>query len=138
VAPTSVLDASALLAYAHDEPGAEVVEDALTNGAAMSLVNWAEVLTVIVRAGRSLTEFERRLTDAGVLGPEGLLALVALTSADARLAAELYLQTSVAGLSLGDRVCYATGLRLRLPIFTAERAWPALAIPGAVVRLIRP
>ena len=38
-----LLDASAVLAAVFDEPGAELVEDALRRGAAMSSVNVAEV-----------------------------------------------------------------------------------------------
>ncbi len=40
-----VLDASALLAYVRDEPGAEVVDQALEQGAYVSAVNWAEALS---------------------------------------------------------------------------------------------
>ena len=40
---TVVLDASALLAYLLDEPGAEVVEG-LLGDARMASVNWAEVV----------------------------------------------------------------------------------------------
>lgn len=42
---TSVLDASALLAYLQGEPGAEIVAIALTQKSAISSVNWAETLT---------------------------------------------------------------------------------------------
>lgn len=43
----SVLDASALLAYLNEEPGAEVVEKALAAGTAIGTVNWAEVLSKV-------------------------------------------------------------------------------------------
>ncbi len=38
----AVLDASAFLAYAFDEPGAQLVEAAMGEGAVMSAVNLAE------------------------------------------------------------------------------------------------
>ncbi len=40
---TAALDASALLAFLHGEPGADAVE-AVLRGAAISAVNWSEVL----------------------------------------------------------------------------------------------
>ncbi|MFD1734834.1 hypothetical protein ACFSC4_31120 [Deinococcus malanensis] len=41
----TVLDASALLAYLADEPGAEHVEAALGHGCTIHHVNWVEVLS---------------------------------------------------------------------------------------------
>jgi PIN domain nuclease of toxin-antitoxin system len=46
-----VLDASALLAYLNEESGAEAVEQALPNGAYISAVNWAEVLSKVAESG---------------------------------------------------------------------------------------
>ncbi|MEC4813190.1 MAG: hypothetical protein SAK29_07950 [Scytonema sp. PMC 1069.18] len=42
---TSVLDASALLAYLQGEPGAETVACALIQNSAISSINWAETLS---------------------------------------------------------------------------------------------
>ncbi|MDB9435071.1 MULTISPECIES: hypothetical protein [Microcystis] len=52
----SVLGASAFLAYLRDEPGAEVVENALINGCYISIINWVEVLSKIVDLGESPEE----------------------------------------------------------------------------------
>mgnify|MGYP005839926651 FL=1 len=41
----TVLDASALLAYLFDEPGADVVAEALASGACMSAVNFSAELS---------------------------------------------------------------------------------------------
>ena len=41
---TVVMDSSAILAFAFDEPGADVAESALCDGAMCSAANWAEVL----------------------------------------------------------------------------------------------
>ena len=49
--PASILDASALIAYLHDEPGADAVVDAITAGAAVSVVNWAEALSKVATDG---------------------------------------------------------------------------------------
>ena len=52
----SVLDASAFLADLRDEPGAEIVENALINGCYISIINWVEVLSKIVDLGESAEE----------------------------------------------------------------------------------
>jgi len=54
--PASVLDASstdsALMAVLHAEDGASVVIEAIGDGAAVSVVNWAEVLSKLAEAGK--------------------------------------------------------------------------------------
>lgn len=47
----TVLDASAVLALLQDEPGADIVEDAIDDDAIISAANLAEVLTKMVDAG---------------------------------------------------------------------------------------
>jgi ribonuclease VapC len=46
-----VLDASAFLAYLRNEAGALVVEAALLQGAFISVINWAEVLSKVADLG---------------------------------------------------------------------------------------
>lgn len=67
--PRWVLDASALLAFLGDEPGADVVERALEQGAVMSAVNWAEVLSKAAEVGEDPDALATRL-----MGGEGQLA----------------------------------------------------------------
>jgi len=62
----SVLDAAAFLAYLRDEPGAEIVENALINGCYISIINWVEVLSKIVDLGESAEEIIKRLRDEGL------------------------------------------------------------------------
>ena len=47
----AVLDASAVLAYLRNEPGAARVEEALARAACISAVNWAEVLGRLAAGG---------------------------------------------------------------------------------------
>jgi len=61
-----VLDAAAFLAYLRDEPGAEIVENALINGCYISIINWVEVLSKIVDLGESAEEIIKRLRDEGL------------------------------------------------------------------------
>ncbi len=51
---TTVLDASALLAYLQDEPGSEAVAAVLAESV-LSSVNWAEVVQKAEAAGLSVT-----------------------------------------------------------------------------------
>ncbi|MGZ8600298.1 MAG: type II toxin-antitoxin system VapC family toxin [Actinomycetota bacterium] len=125
----TVLDASALLAYVLDEPGAELVEEALLDECAIGAVNLAEVLTKLSDAGR-----EPRSTMEGI----GVLPidLVAFDDELAVRCAELRPLTVSAGLSLGDRACLALGRTLGRPVLTADGAW--VGVLGDVdVRVIR-
>ncbi len=131
----AVLDASALLAYLQGEPGSEVVEKALAEGAAISAVNYAEVLSKLSDAGADPTEVDRQLTDRGLVG--GLLEILPLSTDDAVGVADLRVTTRGRGLSLGDRAYLATGRRLGLPALTADRAWVGLEV-GVSIRQIRP
>ncbi len=129
-----VLDASALLAYLRDEPGALVVENALTQGAYISIVNWAEVLSKVADLGEDPEALSQRLENEGIL--RNSLEILPLTEEDALLIAQLRPLTKSAGLSLGDRSCLALGKRLGLPVLTADRSWTTFDL-GVEVRPIR-
>lgn len=129
-----ILDASALLAYLRDESGAPVVENALTQGAYISIVNWAEVLSKVTELGEDPQAFAQRLKDEGILGNS--IEIVSLTEEDAVAIAQLRPLTRSAGLSFGDRACLALGKRLGLPVLTADRTWINLSL-GVQVQLIR-
>ena len=130
-----VLDASALLAYFNDEPGGEVVENALAELGAVSAVNWAEVLTKVRETGKPPEIFCAEMTDRGILGQ--LLEVVAFEEANAADVADLRSATRAQGLSLGDRVCLALARRLDLPVYTADRIWSELELDDLDIRLIR-
>jgi PIN domain nuclease of toxin-antitoxin system len=65
-----------------------------------------------------------------------LLRVVPLNEDDSVTTAQLRSLTRAHGLSLGDRACLATGLRLGLPVLTADRSWANLDV-GVTIRLIR-
>lgn len=109
-----LLDASALLAFVHDEEGADEVEAALDSGAVCSAANWSEVAQVVIaRVGSFDTVRALLLSYDLVVEP--------VTSADAESAAALWRRES--GLSLGDRICLALSARLVVDVLTADRAW---------------
>ena len=114
-----VLDASALLAMIREEPGGEAVAGAIAR-ARMSAVNFAEVVSFLIHAGVPVPEIESMLTPLPV----------AVIDADLELAwtaGRLRKMTAEAGLSLGDRFCLALAARDRLPAWTADRQWRAIA-----------
>lgn len=124
-----VLDASALLAVLNQEPGAERLTAELLSASAASTVNLAEVHSNLVSRGlRPDDAWEATLTPIGEAVP--------FTPEHARLAGDLVAQTSSLGLSLGDRACLALGIRLRVPIYTADKSWKKLKV-GARIRVIR-
>lgn len=122
--PSAVLDASALLAYLRDEPGADVVADAVAGGAAISTVNLGEVLSRVADRGADPARVARQMTDRGLL--DGTIMVEPFTSADAVEVGRLRPLTRAHGLSLGDRACLALARRLGRPAVTADTAWSQL------------
>jgi ribonuclease VapC len=119
-----VLDASALLAYLHEEDGAAEVADAIARSASISAANWAETLSKVAEAGVDPGQLATDLEEQGLL--HGLLEVLPLTAEDALVIGELRPRTRGLGLSLGDRACLALALRLRLPVLTADQDWTEL------------
>lgn len=117
---TAVLDASALLAMLHGEPGGEEVQRSLQTSS-MSSVNWSEVVQKSLERG---VEVEGMRQDLEVLG----LQIVPFSAAQAERAAFLRALTRPLGLSLGDRACLALAAELRLPALTTDRNWADLAL----------
>ena len=129
-----VLDASDLLAYLRDEPGAEIVSEAIAGGATISTVNLAEALGRSTDNGVEPVQLAHELTDRGLLG--GAIATEPFTAADAIEAARLRPLTRAAGLSLGDRACLALARRLDGVAMTTDTAWARVELDVALT-LIR-
>ena len=117
-----VLDASALLAYLHGEPGGERVSLA---GNLISSVNWSEVVQKAIAYGTDMSGLRQDLEALG-------LTIVSFGADEAETAAALRPPTRRAGLSLGDRACLATGMVRQLPVLTADRPWADLELETAV------
>lgn len=123
----SVLDASALLAYVFDEPGADVVAEIIET-ACISSINLTEVLTRIARDGHVPSEFVARVKQTN-------LQIAPFLAEDALMTANLEPHTRRLGLSLGDRACLALGLACGEPVYTADRVWSELNIGVKVVQI---
>lgn len=124
-----VLDASAILAIIHQEPGWDKLPKSLLEIATASAVNLAEVQSKLVISGWPPA-------DAWEDATAGVSDVFAFTPEQARNTGSLIAQTRASGLSLGDRACLALGLELNAPVYTADRSWKnlKLAIPIHVIR----
>ncbi len=128
-----LIDASAILAYLHDEPGAETVDAALLGTECLvTAANHAEIISRCLDRGVAADVVETLLRELGY-------RVVELSPADGAQAGLLRPLTRRWGLSLGDRLCLAVARRLRIPVLTADRPWLELAAPlGLDIRCIRP
>ena len=125
-----ILDASAVLAVVLDEPGEELVLEAMAAGAEMSSVNAEEVASRLFREAWTTTEVRALF--------EELSILVLPFDFDAAILSGQYRPaTQPFGLGLADRACLATGYLQACPVLTADRVWMQLDLQGIDIRCIR-
>jgi PIN domain nuclease of toxin-antitoxin system len=132
----AVLDASAVLTFLQEEPGAEEVESRLA-GSILPSVNLAEVLTRIHIAGSGSSRMAETI---GTLQDLGVHIEAVFSTAHAKSAAELHRSASHLGLSLGDRACLVVTQAQPTERYalTADQAWRNLpAECGITVVAIR-
>lgn len=121
-----LLDASAVLAWLQQEPGATEVRDML-DGGVITAANWSEVLQKVRQHGGDPDEVGLLLRSLG-------LEVADVVRADGEHAARLWDRSNP--LSLADRLCLAVAHRLRLPLVTAESRWVESG-SGIDIRVIR-
>lgn len=126
--PKVVLDASALLAFVNNEPGADKVA-AVLGEAMISAVNFAEAATKLTLRGGSADRVLGELRQAELEVVEFDRALALSTGA-------LAAATRHGGLSLGDRACLALARRENAAALTADHAWRKLSL-GIEIQFIR-
>lgn len=123
-----VLDASAILAAANNEPGAGIVL-AHVSEAAVSTVNLAEAQGKLVQRGLSPS-------DAWEVALNFCNEVFSFDPSQANVAGGLVASTRSLGLSLGDRACLALAMLLKAPAYTTDRLWKKLHL-GVEIRLLR-
>ena len=124
-----LLDASAVLAFMSNEPGAARVREVIQAGEAdITAVNISEVAAKLVARGMSSADAELQCRSMG-------LDIIAVDAGIAFAAAALIPFTQPLGLSLGDRICLATAGQDAAIAVTADKAWAK--ITGVVVEVIR-
>jgi ribonuclease VapC len=125
----TVLDASAVLALIHDEPGADVVAAEIGN-AVLGTTNLAEVVGKMADADLDVSRLRELLAASG-------LTIEPLLEEDAELAGAMRSINGGKSLSLGDRCCLALTVRSQPPeVLTADQEWADLGLPIRV-RLLR-
>jgi PIN domain nuclease of toxin-antitoxin system len=123
-----VIDTSAILTVVLNEQGYETAAR-LANGATVCSVNLAEVVAKCVERGVP--------QDVALSFMEGTNIEVVSFDADvAILAGQLWSKARKGVLSLGDRACIATAIRLNATAVTADRIWAKLDL-GCKIELIR-
>ena len=121
----AVLDASALIAFLRQEPGADTVAEFLPR-CCISAVNLAETYSKMVEYGKPLEGVAYQVERLRI-------PVIPFDAEHSRIVASVWKETRAAGLSLGDRACLALALHTSLPAVTAERDWQKCPIS---VRLI--
>lgn len=123
-----VFDSSAVLTILKNEPGRDVVEQALGDPI-ISAVNLTEAISKLIDHGG---DFEGAVAAVDSLA----LTVVPFDEELALSASRLRADTRHLGLSLGDRACLALAMTKDLPVLTADRIWASLDL-GIEIRLVR-
>lgn len=126
----AILDASALLALIKNESGADKVEP-LLGFIVMSSINVSEAAAILLESEMSSQEVQDCLLPL-------ISVIMPFDEEQAFQAADLKKQTKKQGLSLGDRACIALGIKMQLPVYTADRIWQEVSLDTVEIRLIRP
>jgi ribonuclease VapC len=122
-----VLDASALIALIHKEPGGEKVRP-LMGHAVISAVNLAETIQRLRRAGTPIEEVRHALAQ---LIPNS----IPFDETLAYVAASIHERTRHCGLSFGDCACLALALSREAPAVTAERHWHKAEVGVKIIKI---
>ena len=116
----AVVDASAILAMIFEEPGGDLLDEAIEDGSVVSEINRAEVINRLMRNG---TDPQTALAAAKDIELEAIPfsseLLPAMTA--------IFPHARRANLSLADCACLATAKHLRLPALTADKSWAEIA-----------
>ncbi|MGD9721468.1 MAG: type II toxin-antitoxin system VapC family toxin [Pirellulales bacterium] len=122
-----VLDASALIAFLRNEPGADIVRDRL-RGSSISAVNYSEVLKKTIELKGTADEARVRIDALPI-------SIVPFDVEQAVGSAALYPLSKPHGLSFADRACLALGISCNVDVLTTEKDMTEVDVPVNVVRI---
>ena len=124
-----ILDSSALIALIKNEKGADIVEP-LLGKVVMSTLNISEAAGILIDLGMTHEECKSSI--------EPYIDLIVPVDMEQSFEmAFLKKLTKHKGVSIGDRACIALGIKMALPIYTADKIWGNLGLEGAEIILIR-
>lgn len=124
-----ILDTSVLAAFVLGEPH-DVDENELLAGACMSAVNLAEFRAVLAKNGVAEETIAETVQDFA-------FKILPFGEAEADMVGRLIGPARKLNIGLGDCACIATGQIAGLTIWTADRDWLKLEVPGVEIKLIR-
>ena len=125
-----VLDASAMLAYINNEPGATAVHDVLPHSI-VSTVNLAEAFSKLVREGMDVADTRTILNEC-------FPHAIPLDRDQAETAAIIHAANAKMNVSYADSMCLALGACRNVPILTGDKKWEKLDLGFTVeIDLIR-
>jgi PIN domain nuclease of toxin-antitoxin system len=124
-----ILDASALLALIKNESGASTLEDMLGQ-IVMSTLSLSEAASTLLQSDMTLQECEQCLLPL-------VSQLIPFDAFHALLTANLTKQLKGKDLPLEARACLALGVKMNLPIYTADQKWIELGLTHVDIRYIQ-
>lgn len=120
-----IFDTSALLALIHETEGSEILKPLLYSSV-ISVISLDESLQHLQKSGipskESLTLIQNIITDIAPFDSEQALFATELSSHPT--------------LSFSDRACLALGMKLQLPIYTANQKWTQLQLDNLDINVI--
>ncbi len=107
-----IIDASALLAWLHDEKGSQMVDEILDRSI-ISSINWSEVVQKSLSKGVEISGMKEDIEALGI-------KIEAVEISTAELASYIWLQNKNLGLSIADRICLALAQEKKVTVYTAD------------------
>lgn len=127
-----LLDASCVIAWLFNEPGADEIEPMLSTSY-ITAVNMAEVITKVERLSGQGQACADDLVEAGLtVMPVGWRE-IAMMSEIRRVEKAL---PAKAMISLGDAICLSVAAADEMEVWTADRSWVELNLPISM-RLVK-
>ncbi len=125
-----ILDVSALIALLKQEPYAEELKNVMPLSV-MSTVNTAEVAKYFVEKHNIEISIIKHTIESN------LYEVIPFDLEQSYISAEIINITKQYGLSIGDRACIALAIAKGYPVYTADKIWAKLNIPGLTINIIR-